>query len=424
MGFVSSAKLSEYTTKLMTKLRSIFATQAMIGAPKAAATVADMSDTDTIYVYTGSETGYVAGNWYYYEQGSWVSGGVYNAVAVVTDPTLSISGEAADAKSTGDRINITLGCLQGFGSGLIALLKAHMASDDPEIGDALDDLTDELFPDYTMESIEATYTQGSTVIYDTDTLADLLPDLVVVGNLVGGGTETITATAAMLSGTLTAGTSTITVTYRGLTDTFTVTVTHIASLDDIAYGTTTYREMFVTNNLAFLADLEMPLTLSSSNVTFDTGKTYKINAGTPTLVNDVSSSPSHSLKAFGSGSTQVKMDAPYVSLAAGKYLAACAVKCDRYSAGKVGFQLVPKNTSGETVNAVVQDTTDGFVAATAIATLAANRTGFEAYVGTMSSANADGYVDDIVYTPIPSDMTLEQATTLYETYLSIIRGAS
>lgn len=76
-----------------------------VGGPNVAATVSDMTDTQKVYVYTGSETGYTAGNWYYYNGSAWVSGGVYNSTAVETDPTLTISGAPADAKATGDEIN-------------------------------------------------------------------------------------------------------------------------------------------------------------------------------------------------------------------------------------------------------------------------------------------------------------------------------
>ena len=63
-----------------------------------------MTDHNKIYVYTGSETGYTAGNWYYWNGSAWASGGVYNSVAVQTDTTLTVSGKAADAKATGDAI--------------------------------------------------------------------------------------------------------------------------------------------------------------------------------------------------------------------------------------------------------------------------------------------------------------------------------
>lgn len=69
---------------------------------KAAATVADMTDHNQIYVYVGSETGYTNGNWYYWNGTAWVSGGVYNSTALETDKTLTVSGAAADAAITGE----------------------------------------------------------------------------------------------------------------------------------------------------------------------------------------------------------------------------------------------------------------------------------------------------------------------------------
>lgn len=82
----------------------VVALQAAVGSPLLAATAAAMTDTDKIYVYTGSETGYTAGNWYYHNGTAWVSGGVYNAVAVATDTELVVSGMAADAKAAGDEL--------------------------------------------------------------------------------------------------------------------------------------------------------------------------------------------------------------------------------------------------------------------------------------------------------------------------------
>lgn len=70
----------------------------------ASTTVAGMTDTTKVYVYLGSETGYTSGNWYYYSGSAWVSGGVYQSTALVTDTTLTQSGMAADAKATGDEV--------------------------------------------------------------------------------------------------------------------------------------------------------------------------------------------------------------------------------------------------------------------------------------------------------------------------------
>lgn len=58
-----------------------------IGNPTTAATVAAMLDTTKVYVYTGSETGYTYGNWYYYDGTEWVSGGTYVSTALYTDST-------------------------------------------------------------------------------------------------------------------------------------------------------------------------------------------------------------------------------------------------------------------------------------------------------------------------------------------------
>lgn len=52
------------------------------GSPLVALTAADMTQTNRIYVYTGTEEGYTSGNWYYYNGSTWVSGGVYNSSTV------------------------------------------------------------------------------------------------------------------------------------------------------------------------------------------------------------------------------------------------------------------------------------------------------------------------------------------------------
>lgn len=80
-------------------------------SPLVASTVSVMTDTNRIYVYTGSETGYTSGHWYYYNGTAWADGGVYNAVAINTDTTLTVSGSPADAKATGDKLREVSGSL-------------------------------------------------------------------------------------------------------------------------------------------------------------------------------------------------------------------------------------------------------------------------------------------------------------------------
>ena len=77
---------------------------AKVGTPLMAKYANEMTDVNKIYVYTGNEDGYIGGNWYFYSGTKWISGGVYNSVAIETDKTLTIENMAADAKKTGDEI--------------------------------------------------------------------------------------------------------------------------------------------------------------------------------------------------------------------------------------------------------------------------------------------------------------------------------
>lgn len=164
------------------------------GAPTPVATAAGMTDATKIYLYTGSETGYNAGHWYYYSGGQWVDGGAY--------------GEAASMSA-------------GVKAALLACFQ-HVAWIDENGQTYYDNLYNELYPTANLVSITATYTQSGTV-YDTASLDDLKTDLVVTANYSDGTSETVTT--YMLSGALAVGTSTITVSYSGKTATFTVNVT-------------------------------------------------------------------------------------------------------------------------------------------------------------------------------------------------------
>jgi len=65
--------------------------------PLPVSSISEMVDTTKVYILTTDK------NWYLYNGSAWVSGGVYGA-GVQIDSTLSQSGQAADAKKTGDAI--------------------------------------------------------------------------------------------------------------------------------------------------------------------------------------------------------------------------------------------------------------------------------------------------------------------------------
>ena len=64
---------------------SISALQAMNGSPVVANTAAAMVDSTKVYVYTGSETGYNNGHWYYFDGSDWADGGEYGTDGGIND---------------------------------------------------------------------------------------------------------------------------------------------------------------------------------------------------------------------------------------------------------------------------------------------------------------------------------------------------
>lgn len=194
---------------------NIDALRSAIGSPLVASTAAEMTDTNRVYVYVGSETGYANGHWYYYNGTAWADGGVYNAVAFETDKELDTADMAADAKATGDEIrNLKSGFTQIFSenakNALIDIFK-HLYWKDEQGEDQLNILRNALF-EGSYPKIVATFNPGENVIYTDDPL-DSLKQYLTVKYYESVGATGVIVTNYTIRGTLIDGQSTINIQY-------------------------------------------------------------------------------------------------------------------------------------------------------------------------------------------------------------------
>lgn len=100
------AKADAYNTALSGRITNL---ENSSGAVLVAKTRTAMTDTNKIYVYTGTTTTasgvtYTKGHWYYHNGSKWTDGGEYNQNLDAIDATLTQSNKGADAKVTGDRL--------------------------------------------------------------------------------------------------------------------------------------------------------------------------------------------------------------------------------------------------------------------------------------------------------------------------------
>lgn len=179
------------------------------------------------------------------------------------------------------------------------------------------------------------------------------------------------------------------------------------SLDDIAIKGKTYREIFKNGNMISWGDFEGNTDLLS------------INSGTPEISTDACVSKSHSLKAFGNVSQQYK--APNnINLTNGhSFYVALKARCDRYVKGSLGINSNSFNTIGAT------STTEGFETFSTLISSSPGASNINIFVGSITSADLDGYIDDIVIVDLTevfeSDIpTKEELDEIYNTYISII----
>ena len=153
------------------------------------------------------------------------------AQTLVIDPTLTKSGQAADAKDVGDKITDLKADLSKLKPGLsdnakTALLACfrHVAWIDVDSETYYDALERALYEgEVVLERISATYTSSGQKIYPWNTLDDLRQYISVVATYSDGNSESVSNYT--LSGSLETAQSTITVSYLNKTDQITVNVT-------------------------------------------------------------------------------------------------------------------------------------------------------------------------------------------------------
>lgn len=178
--------------------------------------------------------------------------------------------------------------------------------------------------------------------------------------------------------------------------------------NEIAWESLTYRDIFITNNIA-------------PNINAGSISGYAISNGNPTIVSDETPDNGYahpySLKCFGSVSQQLKSSATYKDY---PYFVASNVKVNRYTSGRCGIAFYSnfaacKNstTNGwECVSAIISDRDGkGDTGSTNI------------FVGTASSANLDGYVNNPVVVPMSifnTKPSAEELRTLYNNFTNKI----
>lgn len=193
-------------------------------------------------------------------------------------------------------------------------------------------------------------------------------------------------------------------------------------LDSIAYGSLTYRDIFVTNNVAVNVNNNTQTVSVNGKYGYKTGS----SAGAVSIVesNDVENNyiPSYSIFASGSQSCQIQMTNSKDSSTSYKYAkgtilyVAANIKVTRYNKGKCGIILGGDGTC------TITEQTNGWVRKAEITP--ASEDAYSLFIGSASSADLDGYINN----PVVVNSTVFTATKptrdewieLYNNYNNIL----
>ena len=184
------------------------------------------------------------------------------------------------------------------------------------------------------------------------------------------------------------------------------------SLSDIAVGNISYKDLFLGS-----------FNLAKTNFNKGTISPSIVNAGNPIVTNEEFSSKKYSLKVFGTAPQQIKEP---ISVTTGHYYYISAmVNVKRYVSGYVGALF-------GTYDVGIQKTTDGFEKISRII-LASSSYSDMLFTGSWSSANADAYIDDVVFIDITTifdnldtqsgvSNAIDVMNRLHSEYISIVNS--
>ena len=226
----------------------------LYGSPLVAHTASEMLESNRVYVYVGSETGYTFGNWYYYNGETWTSGGVYNSEGINTDTTLSVEGMPADAKAVGDELSDVKSDLAELeGGGVPTTVRQALKTLLESAAYADTGLTDEMAVISSWASaVTAITLNQSSISISGATTSQLVATTTPTGGTVTWSSSNTAVATVSSSGLVTGvsnGTATITATSGNVSATCSVTVSGIATLSSISASYTQTGTIYDTDEL-------------------------------------------------------------------------------------------------------------------------------------------------------------------------------
>lgn len=195
------------------------------------------------------------------------------------------------------------------------------------------------------------------------------------------------------------------------------------SLDDTAWESLSYRDIFITHNLSPVRGLEEGLSDVSGIEPF-------IHAGSPARSSEASATGSYSLKCFGSGNQLYKCSGKASDIGMlqyRSYYTAFMGKCTRHVAGVLAVFVSSADNGAKSVEAVTQgfervsnlyNAPNSWIPSGVISF-------FWGSWGASNSADLDGYIDDIVIVDMSiftNSPTKAQMDELYDGFRTRLRA--